>query len=73
MAFELYINGRYAGSYGRLSPDIDVRTHSSAFLIPASVVAPGTAVTLELRCAHNGSTVTIPAYHVGMRKRRILI
>jgi methyl-accepting chemotaxis protein len=66
VAFELYINGRYAGSRGRISPDIDLRsTHVAAFMFPDDLVVPGTSVTIALRCALNGSTIALPAYRVG--------
>src|SRR5512142_317001 len=48
VALELYVNGEYAGSRGRLPPDFDLRaTHSAAILLPAAA-KPGASVVLAL-------------------------
>ncbi|MDR1219870.1 MAG: methyl-accepting chemotaxis protein [Treponema sp.] len=64
MAFDLYINGQYVGSHGRISPDIDVRHRSSAVMFPDDAVVSGTTVTIALRCAFNGSKMAIPIYRI---------
>ncbi len=66
VALELYVNGQYAGSRGRLPPDFDLRaTHCAAILLPDSATAPGSTVVLALRCAYRGSLAPLPVYELG--------
>ena len=66
VALELYVNGVYAGSRGRLPPRFDLRaTHYAAILLPAPAIKPGSAIELALRCAYNGSTANLTPYSLG--------
>lgn len=66
VALELYVDGVFAGSRGRLTPDFDLRaTHSAAILLPPSLARPGSKVDLALRCAYRGSEAQLPAYAIG--------
>ncbi len=66
VALELYVDGEYAGSRGRLPPSFDLRsTHCAALLLPPSLAKPGATVSLALRCAYLGDAVQIPIYQLG--------
>jgi methyl-accepting chemotaxis protein len=66
VALELYVDGEYAGSRGRLPPRFDLRaTHCAAILIPPSLIKPGQTIRLALRCAYLGSSAQLPVYAVG--------
>ena len=65
-ALELYVNGEYAGSRGRLPPDYDLRsTRCDTILLPSSQVRPGQSLSLALRCAYRGDSVQVPDYSIG--------
>jgi hypothetical protein len=70
-ALELYVDGKYAGSRGRLPPDYDLRaTRCEAILLPAGAAAPGSTVTLALRCSFMGRSVSMQAFELGDRAAR---
>jgi len=63
-ALELYVDGKYSGSRGRLPPDYEFKsTLSEALLLPAA--APGATVTIALRCTFKGSSVGLQAFEIG--------
>jgi methyl-accepting chemotaxis protein len=65
-ALDLYVDGKYAGSRGRLPPDYDLRsTRSDALLIPGGPREAGSTISLAMRCAFKGTEVIMPAPAVG--------
>jgi methyl-accepting chemotaxis protein len=65
-AFDLYVNGIYAGSRGRTVPFYDVRrTLSDAFLLPGIVAGSGADLVIALRCEYPGTSYKLPAYALG--------
>ncbi len=70
-AMDLYVEGAYAGSRGRLPPDYDLRsTRSEAMLLPTALLAPGSTVHLALRCAFSGSEANMYAPAIGDKAER---
>jgi methyl-accepting chemotaxis protein len=65
-AMDLYVDGKYAGSRGRLPPDYDLRsTRSDALLIPGGPREAGSTISLAIRCAFKGTEVAFPVLSVG--------
>jgi methyl-accepting chemotaxis protein len=70
-AMDLYVEGAYAGSRGRLPPDYDLRAgRSDAVLLPAASAKAGATVRLALRCAFKGSEANMQALAVGDKAAR---
>jgi methyl-accepting chemotaxis protein len=66
VAFELYVDGQFAGARGSLPPDYDLRaTHTEAFLLPAAAAKGGAESVLALRCAYLGESASAPAFSIG--------
>jgi hypothetical protein len=66
VALELFVDGEYAGSRGRIAPRFDLRaTHCAALLLPQSSVKPGKSIRLALRCAYLGTSAQLPPYAIG--------
>jgi methyl-accepting chemotaxis protein len=66
VALEVYANGVFCGSRGRVGQRFDLRaTHCAAILINPSATRPGETVHLALRCEYLGRQVLVPSYQIG--------
>jgi methyl-accepting chemotaxis protein len=66
VALELYVDGVYAGSRGRLPPEFDLRaTQYASMLLPPRSAQGGQTIHLALRCAYSGSTAILVPYEIG--------
>jgi methyl-accepting chemotaxis protein len=66
VALELYVDGEYCGSRGRIGERYDLRaTHCAAILMKPSATEAGKTVRLALRCAYLGTEVVVPSYRIG--------
>jgi methyl-accepting chemotaxis protein len=66
VAQELYVDGEYCGSRGRIGERYDLRsTHCAAILMKPSSTAAGKTVHIALRCAYLGTQIVIPSYRIG--------
>jgi hypothetical protein len=66
VALELYANGVYCGSRGRVGPRFDLRaTHCAAIMISPPDTHPGELLHLALRCEYQGSRFLVPSYQIG--------
>jgi len=69
IAFDLFVNGRYAGSRGTIAQEYlntNYRVQSNyadAFLLPP--VRQGEDLTIALRVAYRGSAIPVPMYYIG--------
>ncbi len=72
-AFDLYANGIYAGSRGRMPPDYYARPQvDTVLLIPSSAIVDGT-VSLALRCFYSGTQAKVPVFSVADRNRAEMV
>jgi len=68
-AFDVYVDGAYAGSRGALPPDYYVRPQQNlALLLPGDLAADG-RVVIALRCYYEGSESSLPGFLLGNAAR----
>lgn len=72
-AFDLYVNGTFAGSRGGLPPDYFARPQmDTVILIPSSAMVDST-VNLALRCYYSGTQAKIPVFGIADKVRAEMV
>ncbi len=69
LSYDVYINGIYIGSRGRMSGKYDVRRSiTEAYHVPANILQKSGEIVIALRCKYDGPNPVVPKFQLANRQ-----